>query len=131
MKVGVAGQGAFGQKHLDGLAKIPGLEVITLAGGNPAGTEEVARKYKIPHWTSDLADSLKQPGLEAMILATPTGLHASQAIQCMTAGKHVQIEIPIADTLKDSERLVNVQKETGVVCMGGHTRRFNPSHQYV
>jgi len=131
MKVGVAGQGAFGQKHLDGLARIPGIEVITLAGGNPAGTEEVARKYKIPHWTGDLAESLKQPGLEAMILATPTGMHASQGIQCMRAGKHVQIEIPIADTLADSERLVNVQKETGVVCMGGHTRRFNPSHQYV
>ncbi len=131
MKIGVAGQGAFGQKHLDALAKIPGAEVITLAGGNPAGTEEVARKYGIPHWTSDLAESLKQPGLEAMILATPTGLHAAQGIQCMRAGKHVQIEIPIADTLKDSERLVEAQKETGVICMGGHTRRFNPSHQLV
>jgi 2-hydroxy-4-carboxymuconate semialdehyde hemiacetal dehydrogenase len=131
MKVGVAGQGAFGQKHLDALAKIPGIEVITLAGGNPASTEEVAKKYKIPHWTSDLAESLKQPGLEAMILATPTPIHAKQGEQCMRAGKHVHIEIPIADSLEDAERLVKVQKETGVVCMGGHTRRFNPSHQYV
>jgi len=131
MKVGVAGQGAFGQKHLDALAKIPGIEVITLTGGSPAGTEEVAKKYKIPHWTGNLAESLKQPGLEAMILATPTGMHAEQGIQCMRAGKHVHIEIPIADTLADSERLVNVQKETGVICMGGHTRRFNPSHQFV
>src|ERR1700686_1413303 len=131
MKVGVAGQGAFGQKHLEGIAKIPGVEVITLTGGNQAATEEVARKFKIPHWTGDLAESLKQPGLEAMILATPTQMHAKQGEQCMRAGKHVQIEIPIADTLADSERLVKVQKETGVVCMGGHTRRFNPSHQYV
>ena len=131
MKVGVAGQGAFGQKHLEGLAKISGVEVITLTGGNQAATEEVARKFKIPHWTGDLAESLKQPGLEAMILATPTGMHAAQGVQCMRAGKHVQIEIPIADSLTDSERLVKVQKETGVVCMGGHTRRFNPSHQYI
>ena len=131
MKVGVAGQGAFGQKHLEGLAKISGVEVITLTGGNQAATEEVARKFKIPHWTGDLAESLKQPGLEAMILATPTGMHAAQGVQCMRAGKHVQIEIPIADSLADSERLVKVQKETGVVCMGGHTRRFNPSHQYI
>ena len=131
MKVGVAGQGAFGQKHLEGIAKIPGIEVITLTGGNQAATEEVAKKFKIPHWTGDLAESLKQPGLEAMILATPTQMHAKQGEQCMRAGKHVQIEIPIADTLADSERLVKVQKETGVVCMGGHTRRFNPSHQYV
>src|SRR5712664_2518170 len=131
MKVGVAGQGAFGQKHLEGIAKIPGIEVITLTGGNQAATEDVAKKFKIPHWTGDLADSLMQPGLEAMILATPTQMHAKQGEQCMRAGKHVQIEIPIADTLPDSERLVRVQKETGVVCMGGHTRRFNPSHQYV
>src|SRR5712671_3721731 len=131
MRVGVAGQGAFGQKHLEAMANIPGIEVITLTGGNQAATEEVAKKFKIPHWTGDLADSLKQPGLEAMILATPTQMHAKQGEQCMRAGKHVQIEIPIADTLADSERLVKVQKETGVVCMGGHTRRFNPSHQYV
>src|SRR5579871_2077359 len=131
MKVGVAGQGAFGQKHLEGIAKIPGIEVITLTGGNQAATEEVAKKFKIPHWTGDLAESLKQPGLEAMILATPTQMHAQQGEQCMRAGKHVQIEIPIADTLADSARLVKVQQETGVVCMGGHTRRFNPSHQYV
>jgi 2-hydroxy-4-carboxymuconate semialdehyde hemiacetal dehydrogenase len=131
MKVGVAGQGAFGQKHLDALAKIPGIEVITLAGGNAASTAEVAKKYKIPHWSTDLAESLKQPGLEAMILATPTPIHAKQGEQCMRAGKHVHIEIPIADSLADAERLVKVQKETGVVCMGGHTRRFNPSHQWV
>ena len=131
MKVGVAGQGAFGQKHLEALQNIPGIEVITLAGGNQQATEEVARKFKIPHFTGDLAESLKQPGLEAMILATPTGMHAAQGIQCMRAGKHAHIEIPISDTLADAEMLVKVQKETGVVCMGGHTRRFNPSHQWV
>ena len=131
MKVGVAGQGAFGVKHLEAMQNIPGIEVITLTGGNQAATEEVAKKFKIPHFTGDLAESLKQPGLEAMILATPTGMHAVQGVQCMRAGKHVQIEIPIADTLADSELLAKVQKETGVICMGGHTRRFNPSHQYV
>src|ERR1700739_2921448 len=131
MKVRVAGQGAFGIKHLEACANIPGIEVITLTGGNKAATEEVAKKFKIPHFTGDLAESLKQPGLEAMILATPTQMHAKQGEQCMRAGKHVQIEIPIADTLADSELLDRVQRETGVVCMGGHTRRFNPSHQYV
>jgi 2-hydroxy-4-carboxymuconate semialdehyde hemiacetal dehydrogenase len=131
MKVGMAGQGAFGVKHLEAIAKIPGVEVITLTGGNQVATAEVARKFNIPHFTGDLADSLKQPGLEAMILATPTGMHAKQGEMCMLAGKHVQIEIPIADNLADSKRLVEVRKATGVVCMGGHTRRFNPSHQYI
>jgi 2-hydroxy-4-carboxymuconate semialdehyde hemiacetal dehydrogenase len=131
MKVGLAGQGAFGIRHLEALAKIPGAEVVTLAGGRAASTEEVAKKWKIPHWTTDFGESLKQPGLEAVILASPTQIHAQQAEQCMRAGKHVLIEIPMADTLADSERILRVQKETGVVAMAGHVRRFNPSHQWV
>jgi 2-hydroxy-4-carboxymuconate semialdehyde hemiacetal dehydrogenase len=131
MKVALAGQGAFGIRHLEALAKIPEAEVISLAGGRPAGTEEVAKKWKIPHWTTDLAESLKQPGLDAVILASPTQVHAKQAEMCMRAGKHVLIEIPMADSIADSERIVQVQKETGVVAMAGHVRRFNPSHQWV
>ena len=131
MKICVAGQGAFGVKHLEAIAKIDGIQVVTLAGGNPAGTEEVAKKFGIPHWTSDLGESLKQTGVEAVILATPTQMHADQAEQCMRAGKHVQIEIPMADSLADSERIAKVQKETGLIAMAGHTRRFNPSHQWI
>ena len=131
MKVGLAGQGAFGIKHLEAIQKIPGIEVITLTGGNQESTREVAEKFGIPHYTGDIAESLKQPGLDAMLLATPTQMHASQAIQCLRAGKHVMIEIPMADNLKDSEAVVKVQQETGLVAMAGHTRRFNPSHQWV
>jgi 2-hydroxy-4-carboxymuconate semialdehyde hemiacetal dehydrogenase len=131
MKVGLAGQGAFGIKHLEAIQKIPGIEVITLTGGNQEATKEVAQKFGIPHYTGDLAESLKQPGLDAMILATPTQMHASQAIQCLKAGKHVQVEIPLADTLKDAEAVLKAQQESGLVAMCGHTRRFNPSHQWV
>src|SRR6266850_2782681 len=131
MKIALAGQGAFGVKHLEAVSRIDGIQVATLAGGNPEQTAEVADKFNIPHWTTDLAESLAQPAVEAVILATPTQLHAKQAEQCMRAGKHVMVEIPIADSLADSERLVRVQKETGLVAMGGHTRRFNPSHQWL
>ena len=131
MKLCVAGQGAFGQKHLQGLARINGVEVVSLAGGSPATTEAVAKKFGIPHWSTDLAESLEQPGVEAAILTTPTQIHAEQAEQCMRAGKHVEVEIPMADGLADSERLVRVQEETGLVAMVGHTRRFNPSHQWI
>jgi 2-hydroxy-4-carboxymuconate semialdehyde hemiacetal dehydrogenase len=131
MKIALAGQGAFGVKHLEAVAKIDGIQVASLAGGNAAQTQEVAKKFNIPHWTADLAESLAQPGVEAVLLATPTQMHAKQAEQCMRAGKHVMIEIPIADNLADSERLLKVQKETGVIAMGGHTRRFNPSHQWL
>ena len=131
MKIALAGQGAFGVKHLEAVARIEGIEVASIAGGNPEQTAQVAQKFNIPHWTLDLAESLAQPGIEAVLLATPTQLHAKQAEQCMRAGKHVMIEIPIADNLADSERLLQVQKETGVIAMGGHTRRFNPSHQWL
>jgi 2-hydroxy-4-carboxymuconate semialdehyde hemiacetal dehydrogenase len=131
MKVGLAGQGAFGIKHLEAIQKIPGIEVITLTGGNQESTREVAQKFGIPHYTGDLAESLKQPGLEAMILATPTQMHAQQSIQCLRAGKHVQVEIPLADSLKDAEAVVQAQQETGLIAMCGHTRRFNPSHQWI
>jgi 2-hydroxy-4-carboxymuconate semialdehyde hemiacetal dehydrogenase len=131
MKIGLAGQGAFGVKHLEAVANIPGIEVVTITGGNQESTAEVARKFNIPHYTGDLAESLKQPGLEAMLLATPTQMHAAQAIQTMRAGKHVMIEIPMADSLADSEKIVQVARETGMIAMAGHTRRFNPSHQWV
>jgi len=127
----MVGQGAFGQKHLDGLKNIDGVEVVSLAGGRPESVEAVAKKYGIPHWTSDLAEALEQPGVDAAIITSPTQMHAAQAEQVMRAGKHVEIEIPIADTLADAKRIQAVQQETGVIAMAGHTRRFNPSHQWV
>ena len=131
MKVVMAGQGAFGIKHLEALQKIDGVEVVSLAGGSAASTAEVARRFGIPHWSLDLAECLAQPGVEAAILATPTQMHAAQAIQCLEAGKHVQVEIPMADSLADAERLAGVAQRSGLVAMAGHTRRFNPSHQWV
>ena len=130
MKILLAGQGAFGVKHLEGLANIPGVEVVSLVGGSPDSTKAVAEKWKIPHWTTDLAEGLKQD-VDACILTTPTGMHAAQGIQCMEAGKHVEIEIPMADNLADCERLLDAQKKAGVIAMAGHTRRFNPSHQWI
>jgi len=131
MKILMAGQGAFGVKHLDGLKNIPDVEVVSLVGGSPDTTKAVAEKYGIPHWTTDLAEGLAQPGVEAAILTTPTGMHAKQGLMCLEAGKHVEIEIPMADNLKDSEALLKKQQETGLVGMVGHTRRFNPSHQWI
>jgi 2-hydroxy-4-carboxymuconate semialdehyde hemiacetal dehydrogenase len=131
MKIVVVGQGAFGRKHLDGLKNIPDVEVVSLAGGSKESTEKVAKQYGIPHWTTDLAEALGQPGVEAAIITSPTQIHAAQAVEVMGAGKHVEIEIPIADSLADAERIDEVQRQTGLIAMAGHTRRFNPSHQWV
>jgi len=129
MKICVAGQGAFGQKHLDALKRISDVQVVSLIGGNPAGTEEVAKKYGIPHWGQDLGEGIMRA--DAVILATPTQMHRAQGEQVMRAGKHVLIEIPIADNVEDSQALVKIARETGVTAMAGHVRRFNPSHQWI
>ena len=129
MKICVAGQGAFGQKHLDALKRIANVQVVSLIGGNPAGTADVAKKYGIPHSGQDLGEGIKRA--DAVILATPTQMHRAQGEQVMRAGKHVLIEIPIADNVEDSQALVKIARETGVTAMAGHVRRFNPSHQWI
>ena len=131
MKVALAGAGAFGNKHLDSMAQIGGIEVVSLVGRELSKTQEIADKYKIPHVTTNLADSLAIKEVDAVILCTPTQMHANQVIACLEAGKHVEVEIPMADSLADAKEIVRLQKETGKVAMAGHTRRFNPSHQYL
>ena len=131
MKVLLAGPGAFGIKHLDGIKNIDGMEVVSLVGDTPEQTQAVADEYGIEHVSNDLGEALAETEAEAAILCTPTQQHASQAIQCMKAGKHVEVEIPLADKWEDAEAVMRTQQETGLVCMVGHTRRFNPSHQWV
>ncbi len=131
IQVALAGAGAFGIKHLDACRLIEGVQVIALVGRELDKTREVAARYGIPHVATDLADSLALPDLDAVILCTPTQMHAAQATACLKAGKHVQVEIPLCDVLADGQAVVALQQQSGLVAMCGHTRRFNPSHQWV
>jgi 2-hydroxy-4-carboxymuconate semialdehyde hemiacetal dehydrogenase len=131
MKIALAGGGAFGEKHLDGLKNIDGVEVTALVGRRIEETQAMADKYGVGFATTDYDAMLARGDVDAVILATPTQMHADQAIKAMNAGKHVEVEIPLADSWADCEAVLAKQKETGLVCMVGHTRRFNPSHQWV
>ncbi|MCX8004273.1 MAG: Gfo/Idh/MocA family oxidoreductase [Burkholderiaceae bacterium] len=131
IKVALAGAGAFGVKHLEAMQNIPGVEVVSLVGREYGKTKEVADRFRIGHVTTDLNETLARKDVDAVILATPTQLHAQQAQACLRAGKHVQVEIPLCDRLADGEAVVELQKKTGLVAMCGHTRRFNPSHQWL
>lgn len=131
IKVALAGAGAFGIKHLDGIKNIDGVQVISLVGRDLAKTREVAEKYGVALATTNLSEALSVAEIDAVILCTPTQMHASQAIECLEAGKHVQVEIPLCDRLEDGQKVVDLQKQTSLVAMCGHTRRFNPSHQYL
>ena len=131
IKVALAGAGAFGTKHLDAIKLIDGVEVVSLVSRELEKTRETASKYGITHVTTNLADSLALKEVDAVILCTPTQMHAEQSLACMKAGKHVQVEIPLADSLPGAEAVVALQQKTGLVAMCGHTRRFNPSHQWL
>ena len=131
MKVCVAGAGAFGAKHVEGIRNISGVEVVSVVGRLPEKTREFAQKYGIAHATTELDEVLARPDIDAVILCTPTQMHAAQTIACLRAGKHVQVEIPMADSLADARAIVAAQKDSGRVAMAGHTRRFNPSHQWI
>ena len=131
MRIALVGAGAFGEKHLDGLKNIDGVDIASVISRSAEQAATVAHKYGAPHSGTELTEALAMPDVDAVILCTPTQMHAEQAIACMDAGKHVQVEIPLSDNWADAQAVVAKQKETGLVCMVGHTRRFNPSHQYV
>jgi len=131
IRIALAGAGAFGVKHLEALQNVDGVEVVSLIGRELEKTRGVAEKFGIEHVTTSLDESLARKDVDAVILCTPTQLHAAQGMACMRAGKHVQIEIPLADSWADAQAVARVQQETGLVCMVGHTRRFNPSHQWI
>jgi 2-hydroxy-4-carboxymuconate semialdehyde hemiacetal dehydrogenase len=131
MRIALAGAGAFGEKHLDGLKNIDGVSITSVISRRAEQAAEVAAKYGAPHSGTELSEALERDDVDAVILCTPTQMHAEQAIACMDAGKHVQVEIPLSDSWADAEAVLRKQQETGLTCMVGHTRRFNPSHQYV
>ncbi len=131
INVALAGAGAFGIKHLEAIKAINGVKVISLVSRERGKTEEVAGKYGIPRATTDLAESLRMKEVDAVILCTPTQMHAAQAIACLAAGKHVQVEIPLCDSLEDGQAVMTAARASGKVAMCGHTRRFNPSHEWV
>lgn len=132
MRLCIAGaSGAFGMKHMDAIEAIENATVTSVVGTKVDVIREFAEERGVPHYTTDLAESLARDDVDGVILATPTQMHAAQAIQCLEAGKHVMVEIPMADNIEDSRKLVEAQKKSGLVAMAGHTRRFNPSHQWI
>ncbi|GAB3762428.1 hypothetical protein GCM10028796_14080 [Ramlibacter monticola] len=131
VRIALAGPGAFGIKHLDGLKNIDGVEITSIIGRELPKAQEVAQKYGAKHVTNNLDEALARPDVDAVILCTPTQMHAQQSIAAMKAGKHVQVEIPLCDKLDEGRAVVEMQRKTGLLAMCGHTRRFNPSHQYV
>jgi len=131
VNLAVVGLGAFGQKHLDAVAQIADAKIQYVAHSKMDVAQEIAGKYGAKAAFTDYSELLAQPDLDGVILATPTQMHHDQTVEALRAGKHVMVEIPMGDSLAGVQDIVKVQQETGLIAMAGHTRRFNPSHQYV
>ena len=131
VRIALVGTGAFGIKHLDGLKNIANAEVTYIVGSSRDKAQVIADQYGVANATGSLDEALASDQVDAVILCTPTQMHASQTLACLKAGKHVQVEIPLADALGDAEAVLAAQQASGLVAMVGHTRRFNPSHQYL
>lgn len=130
-RIALAGAGAFGIKHLDALELIEDVEIVSIISRTLDQAQDVAARYGARHATTNLDEALARDDVDAVILCTPTQMHSAQTIACLAAGKHVQVEIPLADSLAGAEAVVAAQRASGKVAMVGHTRRFNPSHQWV
>lgn len=131
LRIALAGGGAFGAKHAAALKRIEGVEVAAVVSSSLERARKFAAEQGVGRAVGSLDEVLAMDDVDAVVLATPTQLHAAQTLACLEAGKHVQVEIPLADSLGDAERVVAAQERTGLVAMAGHTRRFNPSHQWV
>jgi 2-hydroxy-4-carboxymuconate semialdehyde hemiacetal dehydrogenase len=131
IRVAVAGAGAFGIKHLDALARIDDVETVAVVSRTIEQARDVADTYGASMASVELRDVLDSPDVDAVLLCTPTQLHAEQTVATLRAGKHVMVEIPLADSWNDAREVARVADETDLVCMVGHTRRFNPSHQWI
>lgn len=131
MKICLAGEGGQAMSYMQALKDIEGVEVASLAGGIEADVAEFAAEWGIPHHSLDLAECLARPGIEAVLLTSPSQVHVAQAEQVLAASKHLMLEIPMALNLAQSEYLAELEAKSDATCMVAHTRRFSPMYQEV
>jgi 2-hydroxy-4-carboxymuconate semialdehyde hemiacetal dehydrogenase len=131
MKVCLAGTGAMGVVHMKALHKLDDVQVVAIASRTEPSGRAFAEEWKIPFHSTSLEACIDQPGVDAVILTTPSDQHANQTILALSKGKHVQVEIPMALNLADSERMLDAAKRAGTTCMVTHTRRFSSPHREI
>jgi 2-hydroxy-4-carboxymuconate semialdehyde hemiacetal dehydrogenase len=131
MKICLAGTGAMGVIHAKALKNIQGVEVVSINSRAPESGKAFAAEWNIPHCSTNLEECIDRPGVDAVILTTPSSMHPEQTILALNKGKHVQVEIPMSLNLPDAKRMLDVAKKSGKVCMVTHTRRFAAPHREI
>lgn len=125
LRVGIVGMGAAGQAFVPALRTHDGFDWVAFAEPEAAVRARVAALHGVAAHAS-LEAMLAQAALDAVIVATPTALHAPQAIQAAAAGCHVLVEKPMAVTLDDARRMVAAARRAGVVLQVGHSHSYDP-----
>jgi 2-hydroxy-4-carboxymuconate semialdehyde hemiacetal dehydrogenase len=131
MKICLAGTGAMAETHVKALARIEGVEVVSACSRTKEGGEAFAAKWNIPFHSTSLEACIDRPAVDAVILTTPSQLHAEQTLLALARGKHVQVEIPMSLNLADARRVLDAARKAGRVCMVTHTRRFSSPHREI
>ncbi len=130
LRFGIIGAGGIAHSHaraLRGLADV--AELVAACDSVPAAAEKFGQEFDIPTFGGEraVADLLARGDIDAVSLATPSGLHYEQASQAMRAGKHVLTEKPMAITLEQAETMIAAQAETGKTLGCVFQQRFNPA----
>jgi len=121
----------MGVIHMKALKKIPDVEVVSVNSRTEESGKAFAAEWGIPHSATSLEESLDRPGVDAVILTTPSAMHADQTVMALGKGKHVQVEIPMSLNLPDAQRIVEAARTSGKTCMVTHTRRFSSPHREI
>ena len=131
MKVCLAGTGAMAAVHAKALKKIDGVEIVSVNSREADSGKTFAAEHGVPHTSTDLAECVDRPGVDAVILTTPSRMHADQTVLALSRGKHVQVEIPMSLNLADAQRIADAARSSGRICMVTHTRRFSSPHREI
>jgi phthalate 4,5-cis-dihydrodiol dehydrogenase len=117
------GQGAAGT--VPALAQMPEVELVAGCDLNPAMRKGFTDRYPGTKGYASIEDLCRDKEVEAVWVATPNRFHCEHAIAAMRAGKHVIVEKPMAISLEEANRMVEVQEKEGVVLLAGHTRSLS------
>jgi UDP-N-acetylglucosamine 3-dehydrogenase len=128
VKYGVIGCGAIAQRrHIPECVNNPESKLVALADPVKERVDELAGKYGVKAYT-DYKEMLKDPGIDAVVVAGPNSLHARQSIDALNGGKHVLCEKPMATTREDAKAMIDAAKKNGKFLMIGLNQRLMPPH---
>lgn len=127
VSVGIVGAGYWGPNLIRNFAEAPDCEVRYVCDAREPTLARIGKRFPQVRTTATYSDLLEDPGLDAVVIATPVSTHAALATQALRAGKHILVEKPLCADLESARQLVALAQSQGVTLMVGHTFEYNPA----